>query len=192
MCASFPRQAYGYILLMITIFLLLTDEVARAASKDAKKAADKAAADKKIADKIKEVAGSAEFLRSLPKYFARFGGADPVNHRVTLLIEGESLVKVWPVTPDAEIKCAGWWGRLEQLAVGDRVWVWFKNDRSKHAVAVAMLADELSEQDIPPARKPGPSRPPKPKCTAARPRPSSTISRSVRKFTCRAMTTVLA
>src|SRR5207245_2866736 len=139
----------GYILLLIAICLLPAAGATRADTKpDSKKAADKAAADKKIADKIKEVAGSAEFLRSLPKYFARFGGADPVNHRVTLLIEGESLVKVWPLTPDAEIKCAGWWGRLEQLAVGDRVWVWFKNDRSKHAVAVAMLADELSEQDI--------------------------------------------
>jgi hypothetical protein len=151
MPAFLSRPRSGYLQLLITVCLLAAAEATRADGDGPdvkKKAADKKAAEKKIADKIKEVAGSAEFLRSLPKYFARFGGADPAARQVTLLIEGESLVKVWPLTLDAEIKYAGWWGRLEQFAVGDRVWVWFKNDRSKHAVAVAMLADELSEQDI--------------------------------------------
>ncbi len=105
--------------------------------------------DSKKADKnIKEVAGSAEFLRSVPKHFAILKAVDAANHRVTLLIEGESLPKVWPLTPDAEVKVAGWWGRLGQLTLGDRVWVWFKTDRSKQPVAVSMLADEPSEQDI--------------------------------------------
>jgi hypothetical protein len=92
--------------------------------------------------------GESEYLRSIPKRFATLNGIDPVRHRVTLLIEGESLAKVWPVTPDAEIKVSGWWGRLDQMHVGDRVWAWFSVDRREQAVAVCMLADELSEQDM--------------------------------------------
>ena len=99
-------------------------------------------------DKAVEVAGKAEFLRGVPKRFAALKAVDQVRLSVTLLIEGETLAKVWPLSPDAEVKVAGWWGRLDQLAVGDRVWVWFQADRKKQAVAVAMLADELSEQDI--------------------------------------------
>jgi hypothetical protein len=103
---------------------------------------------KKAAEKIKEIAGAAEFLRSVPKHFAILKAVDSVRQRVTLLIEGESLAKVWPLAPDAEVKVAGWWGRLDQLTLGDRVWIWFKWDRSKQPVAVSMLADEVSEQDM--------------------------------------------
>src|SRR5439155_14137070 len=103
---------------------------------------------KKAADKIKEVAGSAEFLRSVPKRFAILKAIALAEQRVTLLIEGEDLPKVWPLVPDGEIKVAGWWGRLDQLQRGDRVWVWFKTDRQQQPVAVSMLADEPSEQDI--------------------------------------------
>jgi hypothetical protein len=103
---------------------------------------------KKAAEKIKEVAGSAEFLRSVPKRFATLKAIYPAEHRVTLLIEGEELPKVWPVVPDAELKVAGWWGRLDQLRKGDRVWAWFKTDRHDQAIALSMLADELSEQEI--------------------------------------------
>jgi hypothetical protein len=103
---------------------------------------------KRVNDKIKEVAGTAEFLRSVPKHFATLKAVDVTGRRVTLLIEGEKLPKVWPVTADAEIKVDGWWGRLDQFTLGDRVWVWFQTDRKKQAIAVAMLADELSEQEI--------------------------------------------
>ncbi|MGH7222720.1 MAG: DUF3179 domain-containing (seleno)protein, partial [Gemmataceae bacterium] len=92
--------------------------------------------------------GESEYLRSLPKRFAILRGIDAVRNRVTLLIEGESLAKVWSVTPDAEIKVSGWWGRLHQFKTGDRVWVWFALDRHKQAAAVCMLADEMSEQDM--------------------------------------------
>ncbi len=98
--------------------------------------------------KMKEVAGSAEFLRSVPKHFATLQAVDLARRQVTLLIEGETLPKVWPLAPDAEIKVSGWWGRLDQFTVGDRVWAWFQTDRRKQAVAVAMLADEVSEQDV--------------------------------------------
>jgi hypothetical protein len=67
---------------------------------------------------------------------------------VTLLIEGESLPKVWHLTPDAEIKVAGWWGRLDQFKAGDRVWAWFDLDRKKQPTGILMLADDVSEQDI--------------------------------------------
>jgi hypothetical protein len=103
---------------------------------------------KKAEDKFVEVAGTAEFLRSVPKHFATLKAVDPAKGRVTLLLDGETLPKVWPLASDAEVKVAGWWGRLDQFTVGDRVWVWFQTDRKKQAVAVALLADELSEQDI--------------------------------------------
>jgi hypothetical protein len=99
-------------------------------------------------DEAKVLSGSSEYLRSLPKRFATLRGVDAKRHQVSLLIEGENLAKVWPVTLDAEIKVNGWWGRLDQLLVGDRVWVWFALDRRKQPMAVCMVADELSEQDI--------------------------------------------
>jgi hypothetical protein len=102
----------------------------------------------KIDDKIKEIAGTSEFLRHVPKHFATLKAVDPANHQVTLLIEGEKLAKIWPLVPEAEIKIHGWWGRLDHFTLGDRVWVWFKTDRKKQAVAISMLADEISEQDI--------------------------------------------
>ncbi len=98
--------------------------------------------------KMKEVAGAAEYLRSVPKHFATLQAVDAARRQVTFLVEGETLAKVWPLAPDAEIKVSGWWGRLDQLTPGDRVWAWFQTDRKKQPVAVAMLADELSEQDI--------------------------------------------
>src|SRR5947209_2835486 len=103
---------------------------------------------KPLNDKVKEIAGTAEFLRRVPKRFAMLKALDPARRTVTLLIEGESLPKVWPLIPDGEVKVAGWWGRLDQLQVGDRVWVWFKTDRAKQPLAIAVLADELSEEDM--------------------------------------------
>ena len=103
---------------------------------------------KKLDDKVKEIAGSAEFLRSVPKHFATLKAIDAGKQQVTLLIEGEVLPKVWSLVPDAEVKVMGWWGRLDQLTIGDRVWAWFKTDRKQQAVAISMLADEISEQDI--------------------------------------------
>ncbi len=99
-------------------------------------------------DKIKEIAGKSEFLRSVPKHFARLTAVDPVRRCVTLLIDGENLAKVWPLIPDAEIKVAGWWARLDQLTLEDRVWVWFQTDRARNPIAITMIADELSEQDM--------------------------------------------
>jgi hypothetical protein len=103
---------------------------------------------KKAAENAKEVAGTAEFLRGVPKHFATLKAVDGPGRRVTLLVEGDKIAKSWPVIGDAEIKVAGWWGRLEQFTLGDRIWVWFKTDRARQPVAIAMIADEPSEQDM--------------------------------------------
>ncbi|MFL5242313.1 MAG: hypothetical protein ACJ8FY_09415 [Gemmataceae bacterium] len=99
-------------------------------------------------DEMKEIAGSAEFLRSVPKHFATLKGMDRAKQRVTLLMEGETQPREWPLAADAELKINGWWGRLDQFTIGDRVWVWLQLDRVKQPVAVSMLADQISEQDI--------------------------------------------
>jgi hypothetical protein len=109
-------------------------------------AADEDAA--KLKQNAREIAGTAEFLRSVPKRFAVLEACDPERRQVRLRVHGEDEAKPWPVVPDAEVKVAGWWGRLDQLRPGDRVWVWFKTDRAGRPAAVSMLADELSEQDI--------------------------------------------
>jgi hypothetical protein len=96
---------------------------------------------------MRMVAGTAEFLRILPKPMATLKAVNPKGQTVTLLLEGEQEAKVWPVEPDAEVKVGGWWGRLEQFKAGDRVWVWLKLDRKKKPVSVCMIADELSEFD---------------------------------------------
>ena len=98
--------------------------------------------------KVKALAGTAEFLRLLPKPFATVKGIDTKSRTVTLLIDGEKEEKTWPIEPDAELKVGGWWGRLEQFKTGDRVWAWLKLDRKKTPVAVVMLADELTEFDM--------------------------------------------
>lgn len=103
---------------------------------------------KQLNDKIKEIAGRAEVLMSVRKEFATLQAVNPARNRVTLLLDGEKLPKAWDLVPDAEIKRAGWWARLDQLTLGDRVWVWFRINRHKEPIAVLMLADELSEQDI--------------------------------------------
>jgi hypothetical protein len=108
-----------------------------------------AAADKADADKqVKMIAGTAEFLRLLPKPFATLKAVDPRARTVTLLIDGEAAEKTWPVEPDAEVKVGGWWGRLEQFKPGDRVWAWLKLDRKKAPVSVVLLADEVTEFDM--------------------------------------------
>ncbi len=56
---------------------------------------------------VKEVAGTAEFLRLLPKPFATVTGTDVKARTVTLLLDGETAAKTWPLEPDAEVKVGG-------------------------------------------------------------------------------------
>ena len=108
---------------------------------------DKKEAGQKAKDAIREIAGTAEWLRAVPKKFAAVKGIDIAKNTVILRIEGETADTTWPLTPDAEIKIAGWWGRLSQLEQTPRVWAWFHVDRKKKPVAIFMLADESSEKD---------------------------------------------
>ncbi|MBI1832760.1 MAG: DUF3179 domain-containing protein [Planctomycetes bacterium] len=109
-------------------------------------------------DAIKEIAGSAEFLRAAPKKFGKLQSVDVAKHTVTLTLDGDKDATTWPLTPDAEVKIHGWWGRPHDLfpvrpradfgQVEPRVWAWFKVDRAKKPVSIFMIADDLSEQDI--------------------------------------------
>jgi hypothetical protein len=97
---------------------------------------------------IKEVAGTAEFLRAVPKKWATVQTVDAKARTATLTIDGETEAKSWTLTPDSEIKIAGWWGRLDQLPKGTRVWAWFHTDRKKNPASVFLLADEASAAAI--------------------------------------------
>ena len=119
------RQILLASLVGIVCVCCFASSLCSAGAEDQKPTVDK----KTLNEKVKEIAGTAEFLRSVPKYFATLKAVDAPQHRVTLLIEGESLPKVWLLVPDAEIKRAGWWARLDQLQINDRVWVWFETDR---------------------------------------------------------------
>lgn len=104
--------------------------------------------DKKIENALREVAGNAEFLRSLPKRFGLLVHVNAAQNRVTIRFDDEKSDREWPLLDDAEIKIDGWWGRLDQLVPGERVWAWLKTDRKHQPVAIAMLADDISQQDI--------------------------------------------
>jgi hypothetical protein len=81
----------------------------------------------------------------------RFGilqAVDLPRRAVTLLLEGETEAQERLIRPDAEIWYAGWWGRLEQLTAGDRVWVWREKESGDAPAAVTVIADELSQQEL--------------------------------------------
>lgn len=138
-------------LFIVAAFLGLLGPL-QAGSKTKGPASDSGAGEKKKQDKakdrIKEIAGTAEFLNQLPKKFARLVAVDPATGRVTLHPEGEAKESTWTLVPDGEIKVHGFWGRLEDLQKGDRVWAWFHIDRKGKPSALAMLADEMSQQDL--------------------------------------------
>lgn len=96
------------------------------------------------ADKITK--DRASLLRTAQKPLATFVGAE--RGQVRLVPDKETAEKAWAVDPEAEVRVQGWWGRLEDLAPGERVWAWVRLDRAGKPRAVFMIADELSEQDI--------------------------------------------
>lgn len=103
---------------------------------------------KSLSDKSIDVAGAHGNLDVKARAFGILKAADPRRSRVTLLIDGETGPKEWTLRSGAEVLHAGWWGRLDQFSVGDRVWVWFETDRAKQPTMISLLADELSEQDL--------------------------------------------
>ena len=98
--------------------------------------------------KAKEVAGKADLLKLLPKKFGKLIRVNAEDRKIEVHFEKDQAPTTWSIKPDAEIKVHGWWGRLEQLQAGDRVWAWLEIGRNKRPKRVLMLSDELSEQDI--------------------------------------------
>jgi hypothetical protein len=94
------------------------------------------------------VAGAFGNLDASLRRFAILKDTDPQALRVSLLLDGEAEPRALPLAPNAEVWHAGWWGRLDQLVVGDRVWVWLHVDGNTQPDAVWLVADELSEQDL--------------------------------------------
>ncbi|MDA7980119.1 MAG: hypothetical protein MPJ50_15240 [Pirellulales bacterium] len=92
--------------------------------------------------------GKTTLLRESPKVFATYWGAGLAEREFLLQVEGEPAPQTWTLAEDAEVKVHGWWGRLDQLTAGDRIWVWSSLDRSGNRSNVVLLADEPSEQGI--------------------------------------------
>ena len=99
-----------------------------------------------ITDEKPEPAGPLGNLDVSVRHFAILKGIDLENQQITLQVEGESAPTVRALEPGAEVWCSGWWGRLDQFLVGDRVWVWYS--KSDEAKSISLLADELSEQEF--------------------------------------------
>jgi hypothetical protein len=89
----------------------------------------------------------ASLLRSALKPYAAFQGVDREG-RIVLRAEGDADEKSWAIDADAEIRVHGYWGGLEDLVKGGRLWIWARVDRENKPRAVFMIADEISEQDI--------------------------------------------
>jgi hypothetical protein len=104
------------------------------------------AQDSKEAEKIEKARST--LLRAAPKPYAAFISADPAKGEVALRLENETAEKAMPIDADAEIRVRGGWGRLEDLAKGERVWTWMRIGRDGKPRAVILIADEISEQDI--------------------------------------------
>jgi hypothetical protein len=103
---------------------------------------------KPLAPKGRDAAGPLGNLDVTSRRVGTLMATDPQRQRLALVLDGDTEPKEWPLGPGAEVWHAGWWGRLDQFSVGDRVWVWFETDRAKQPLAVSLLADELSEQDL--------------------------------------------
>ena len=88
----------------------------------------------------------ATLLKRALKPHAAFRGVDA--GKITLRVEGETEDRAWPLDADAEIRVKGYWGAVEDLVPGERVWVWARVDAESKVRAVFMVADEISEQDI--------------------------------------------
>jgi hypothetical protein len=86
-------------------------------------------------------------LRHSLKPHAAFLGIDKVGGEALLRME-DGTTRAWPIDPGAEIRIRGFWGAVEDLTEGERVWVWARTDRDGKVRGVIMIADELSEQDI--------------------------------------------
>jgi hypothetical protein len=90
----------------------------------------------------------ATLLRSAKKLYAAFVEANPAMGEIRLRSEEDGEEKTWALDAEAEIRIRGWWGGLEDLVPGERIWFWVRPDREGKLRAIFMVADEISEQDI--------------------------------------------
>jgi hypothetical protein len=102
--------------------------------------------DQKAVEKI--LKERATLLRSAKKLYAAFVEADPAKGEIRLRSEEDGQEKTWVLDAEVEVRAHGWWGGLEDLVKGERLWFWVRPDRDGKLRAVFMVADELSEQDI--------------------------------------------
>ncbi len=87
-------------------------------------------------------------LRQSPKHFVTVVRTDSAARTVELRIEGKNDTRTFGLTPDAEVKIHGSWGRLDQLVIGDRAWIWMHKGKQGEPGRIFVIADELSEQQI--------------------------------------------
>ena len=81
------------------------------------------------------------------RHFAILKQFDAERKQVTLQVEGDAGTTEWSLEPGAEIWYSGWWGRLDQFTLGDRVWVWLSSNRGE-TNTISLLSDEWSEQNF--------------------------------------------
>ena len=141
-----PMRCTLFVMLSLAISTAWTPEPARGQSSPDK---DSAKPDyKPLNPESPALAGPFGNLDVTSRRFGILKATDPKRQRITLVLDGETEIREWPVRPGAEVWCFGLWGRLDQFTVGDRVWVWFEKNAQKQPLAVSLLADELSEQDL--------------------------------------------
>ena len=94
------------------------------------------------------IAGTAEFLRAVPKRFATVQAILPDRHDYPAA-DGGTDVKTWTIEPDAEIKCFGWWGRPGAFPrSGIESGSGSKLIEGKQPLAISMMCDEPTEEDM--------------------------------------------
>jgi len=94
-----------------------------------------------------EIAGPLGNQDVTVRHFAILQNFDTERQQLTLQVDGDAETTECSLEPGAEVWYSGWWGRLDQFAKGDRVWVWFSTNRNQ-TNTISLLSDELSEQNF--------------------------------------------
>lgn len=87
------------------------------------------------------------FFTALPKLYGRLEAIDPARREMAVTLEEGGRKLVRPLRPDVDVFAGGGFGRLSDLAPGERVWVVF-DANGKEPAAVRFIADEIGIQTI--------------------------------------------
>ena len=71
---------------------------------------------------------------------SRWCARTPPRKTVEFRIEGKSDTRTFGLTPGAEVKIHGSWGRLDQLVTGDRAWIWMHKARKGEPSRIFVIA----------------------------------------------------